>query len=209
VAAIRPAAVSAVAGAPAVAPAWAVAAAAAAAETALLVPSAAVAAADASVTITLGWITTATGVPAGSTGVGVAVLSSLLFLVLPGLSVDLLPSDFTVPEEVSDLVSALLSLSDPVFDLASLCAVGYDGAAFVALLSLVELLFEEVVLVLRDESELDELVLLLERCDGVCCVGGGEKEEEAGSAWVAASTIAAKLSPSCEESGWADFGAVA
>jgi hypothetical protein len=125
------------------------------------------------------------------------------------LSVDLLSPDFAVLEVASDLVSDLLS--DLVLDLASLGAVGSDGAALLALLSLAELLFDEVVLLLRDESELDELVLL-ERWDGACCVDDGEKEdeeEEEGSGEVAASTIDAKLSLSCEESGRADFGAVA
>lgn len=140
-----------------------------------------------------------------------AVVSSLAVLSPLGLSVGWLSLEFAVLEAVSDLVSDLPS--DLVFDLPSLWAVASDDAAFVALLSLAEPLFDDAVLWLRDESEFDALaLLLLERCDGsCCCVEDGEDDEGAevaGSAGITASTNAAKLSLACEESGLADFGAV-
>jgi hypothetical protein len=142
------------------------------------------------------------GSSAGVAGAS-TVTSSLALLSPTGLSVDLPSSAFVVPALESELASALpfALLSDLLLALASLCAVVSDWAELLVLLSLAELVFDEpVLLLLRAESAVDELVLL-ERCDG-----GSDDDEAEDAAGIAASTIAAKLSPNCGESVRADFG---
>jgi len=129
----------------------------------------------------------------------------LAVLLESDLSVDLPPSDFVVLELVADLPSDVASeaLPDLVDELVLVPASRCEGSDWVALLVLVESEVEAVVLeLLRVEAVLDELVPL-ERCGAAC--GPGDCVNE-GSAAVAASTIAAKLSPSCEGSGWLGFG---
>jgi hypothetical protein len=140
----------------------------------------------------------------GSTVGGVAVSSPLAVLLESDLSVDLPPADFAVLEPVVDLPSDVASevLPDLVDELVLEPASRWEGSDWVALLLLVESEVEEAVLgLLRVEAVLDELGLL-ERCGAAC---GPDDCVNEGSA-VAASTIAAKLSPSCEGSDWLGFG---